>query len=113
MHKNSMSGSTETVRNDIPFDTRNRSQAAPGDELEYHRGFLVLDLTPFGSPMDGDARAELARVANRAFDLAERGFVHLVQRRIGVGAFAYIAIARPRPGGVPIPFATLMIEEAA
>ena len=89
------------------------TQAAPGDELEYHRGFLVLDITPFGSPMDGDARAELALVADRAFDLAERGFIHLVQRRIGVGTFAYIAIARPHPGGAPIPFAILMTEEAA
>ncbi|CAM3583475.1 hypothetical protein TH8_08875 [Thalassospira profundimaris] len=89
------------------------TQAAPGDEFEYHRGFLVLDITPFGSPMDGEARAELARVSDRAFDLAERDFVHLVQRRIGPGAFAYLAIARPHPRNTPLEFSTLMIEEAA
>jgi hypothetical protein len=86
-------------------------QAAPEDEAEYHRGFLVLDLTPFGTPMDHEARAELARVAGLALDLAERGFIHLAQRRIGPGVFAYIAIARPQPGSRPIPLATLLPEK--
>jgi len=88
------------------------AQAAPGDEAEYHRGFLILDLTPFGNPMDREARTELACVAARARDLAERGFIHLVQRRIAPGSFAYLAIARPHRGPRPIPSA-LLLEEAA
>jgi hypothetical protein len=89
------------------------AQAAPGDVIKYHQGFLAIDLTPFGNPMNSETRAELARTGARAYDLAERGFVHLAQRRIGVGSFAYLAIARPRSGRTPIPFETLMSEEAA
>ena len=89
------------------------SQAEPGDVLEYHRGFLVVDLTPFGGPLCSEARSELARTSARAYDLAERGFVHLVQRRVGPDTFSYLAIARPLPQGKALDFSTLMTEEAA
>ena len=88
-------------------------QAEPGDVLEYHRGFLVVDLTPFGKPMCSDARADLAHTSARAYDLAERGFVHLVQRRIGPDHFSYLAIARSLPEGKALDSSTLMTEEAA
>ena len=88
-------------------------QAAPGDSLEYHRGFLVVDLTPFGGPMGSETRLELARTSARAYGLAERGFVHLVQRRLGPDSFSYLAIARPLPEGKALDFSTLMTEEAA
>jgi hypothetical protein len=88
-------------------------QAEPGDVLEYHRGFLVVDLTPFGNPMCSEARLDLARTSARAYDLAEPGFVHLVQRRLGPDHFSYLAIARPLPHGKAIDFSTLMTEEAA
>ena len=89
------------------------SQAAPGDVLEYHRGFLVVDLAPFGGPICSDARLELARTSARAYDLGERGFVHLVQRRVGPDSFSYLAIARPPPRGKALDCSTLMTEEAA
>ena len=88
-------------------------QAEPGDILEYHRGFLGVDLTPFGNPMSSKTRAELARTSARAYDVAERGFVHLVQRRLGPDVFSYLAIARPTPMGKAMDFKTLMLEEAA
>jgi hypothetical protein len=88
-------------------------QAEPGDALEYHRGFLVVDVTPFGGSMGSEARLELARTSGRAYDLAERGFVHLVQRRLGPDSFSYLAIARPLPHGKAPDFSTLMTEEAA
>ena len=88
-------------------------QAAPGDVLKYHQGFLALDLTPFGNPMTPESGAELALTSARAMRLAERGFVHLVQRRLGADSFSYLAIARPRRGHTPIPFETLMSKEAA
>jgi len=89
------------------------SQAASGDVLEYHRGFLAADRMPFGNPMVPETREELVRTSACVMRLAERGFVHLVQRRLGADRFSYLAIARPRPGRTPIPFATLMTEEAA
>ena len=89
------------------------AQAAPGDLLEYHRGFLCLDRGGFGATLKSDCSRTLNIVAKRAFDLAERGFVHLVQRRLGADSFSYLAIARPRPDRTPISFETLMSEEAA
>ena len=87
-------------------------QAEPGDTFEYHRGFLGVDLTPFGNPMSSKTRAELARTSARAYDVAERGFVHLVQRRLGPDVFSYFVIARPSPDHTPVSFETLMSEEA-
>lgn len=73
------------------------SQAEPGAALEYHRGFLVLDTDPLMSKLAKARRLELEQLANRARWAFEKRFVHLVQRRLGEGAFSYIAIARARP----------------
>ncbi|MDA0664536.1 MAG: hypothetical protein O3B08_17110 [Proteobacteria bacterium] len=89
------------------------AQAAPGQVLEYHRGFLGIDRTPFGQPMTADGRAALIRTSGRALNLAAGGFVHLVQRRLGPGTFSYLAVARARPKSAPVSFATLMTGEAA
>ena len=39
------------------------AQAAPGDRLEYHRGFLVLDIFPMLGRLADREREELARLA--------------------------------------------------
>ena len=89
------------------------AQAAPGDVLEYHRGFLGVDRAAYCQPSSAADRAELSRMSNRALQLAERGLVHLVQRRIDRDQFSYLAIARPRTDSNPLSFLTLMFEEAA
>lgn len=71
--------------------------AAPGDSLEYHRGFLVLDTRPDSSRLAPADRAELGLVARRACWAAEHELVHLVQHRRGPCDFSYMAIARPWP----------------
>lgn len=76
-------------------------QAAPGDILEYHRGFLVVDVNPQGTPLPPEARTELCRVAQRAWWASERGLVHLVQRRAGPEVFHYLAIARAPAAKLP------------
>jgi hypothetical protein len=73
------------------------SQAAPGDALEYHRGFLVLDTDPRITGLSNSNRLELVQVARRAWWAAEKNRAHLVQRRLGENRFSYLAIARPRP----------------
>ena len=89
------------------------AQAAPGEALEYHRGFLCHDRGAPG-PVPKSRRSQtLNLLAERAYDLAERGFVHLVQRRINTNTFSYLAIARPLPQGKAMEFSTLMSEEAA
>jgi hypothetical protein len=73
------------------------STAAPGDTLEYHRGFLLLDIRPDGSRLAPADRKTLVRIARRAFWAAEQGWVHLVQRRHGPDDYSYLAIVRPWP----------------
>lgn len=89
------------------------AQAAPGDRLEYHRGYLALDTYPMFSTLGDTARGELARLAGRAFWAAEQGLVHLVQEREGPDRFAYIAIARPKPRHAAASLSALLLEEQA
>lgn len=73
------------------------TQAEPGDRLEYHRGFLGVDVdSPIATPSEADRKAlgQLAQKARGAFEL---GLVHLVQERLAVDRFSYIAIVRPNP----------------
>ena len=88
-------------------------QAAPGDILEYHRGFLALDTMPQGTRLAERERAELARVARRAWWAAERGLIHLVQRRHRSDDYSYLAIARPKPKQASISLSTLLLAEVA
>ena len=88
------------------------AQAAPGEALEYHRGFLALDRTPFGA-MQREGRAEFIRMTVRARQLAERGLIHLVQRRLGSETFSYLAIARSGSRAAVAGFARSLAEEAA
>lgn len=89
------------------------AQAVPGDRLEYHRGFLVLDIFPVFSGLSDTARSELSRLGSRAFLAAELGLVHLVQKRIGPDQFAYIAVARPKPKAAAVSLSALLLEERA
>lgn len=70
-------------------------QAQPGDMIEYHRGFLALDVMRGGSPLSEAARSALARTATIASWAFAQGLVHLVQRRLGEDEFSYLAIVRP------------------
>jgi hypothetical protein len=88
-------------------------QAAPGDILEYHRGFLVVDVAPQGERLAPEARTELMRVAQRAWWAFEKGLVHLVQRRAGPEEFRYLAVARPKPSTLSPSLSQLVTEEAA
>ncbi|MFZ5790307.1 MAG: hypothetical protein ACOY3L_06365 [Pseudomonadota bacterium] len=88
-------------------------QAMPGDMLEYHRGFLALDVTEQGTRLAERDRAELVRVARRAWWAAEQRLVHLVQRRHGPDDYSYLAIARPKPRRVSASFASFLLQEVA
>jgi hypothetical protein len=87
--------------------------AAPGDRLEYHRGFLAVDLIlPFSGQSDPE-RAALRRLALRAWWASEQRLVHLVQERLGPDRFAYIAIARPKPKHAAVSLAALLVDPEA
>jgi hypothetical protein len=87
------------------------AQAVPGNRLEYHRGFLVLDVLPMFSKLSNVARATLRGLGSRAFWAAELGLVHLVQERVGPDQFAYIAVARPKPKAAAVSLSELLLAE--
>jgi hypothetical protein len=89
------------------------AQADPGDVLEYYRGLLAVDRAPFGQPMSAKDRFALGLLGDRAMRLADHGFVHLLQRRLGPDNFSYLAIARPRPRTSPVSLSSLLLAEAA
>lgn len=88
-------------------------QAASGDILEYYRGFLALDIARQSTHLPERERAELARVARRAWWAAERGLIHLVQRRHPSGDYSYLAIARPKPNPTAVSLSSLLPAEVA
>lgn len=88
-------------------------QAAAGDILEYHQGFLALDRSSHGDAFRDLERVALGRIADQAMRLAEQGLVHLLQRRVRDERFSYLAIARPRTVSSPLPISTLIAEEKA
>ena len=87
------------------------AQAEPGARLEYHRGFLGIDVTPGISLLAEPERRKLADLAAAAFSAVEKGLVHLVQQRLGPDRFAYIAVARPKPKAAAASLSALLLEE--
>lgn len=88
-------------------------QAMPGDQLEYHRGFLVIDTTAVISTLTEPDRRRLTALASAAHRAFEAGLVHLVQARLGLNRFAYLAIARTKPRAAPVPLARLLSDAEA
>ena len=87
------------------------AQAAPGETLVYHRGFLAVDATSVISKLPAEQQRTLRLVASAARRAAEQGLVHLVQARIGPDQFAYIAVARPKPKAAAVSLSALLLAE--
>ena len=88
-------------------------QAAPGEALEYYRGFLAMDTFSQGTRLGGSDRAELVRLARRAWWASEQKLIHLVQRRHGSDDYSYLAIARSKPKQAPASLSSLLLAEVA
>jgi hypothetical protein len=88
-------------------------QAAPGEALEYYRGFLALDTFSQAQRLTERERAELVRVARRAWWASEQKLIHLVQRRHGPHDYSYLAIVRPKPRDTPASLSSLLLAEVA
>ena len=89
------------------------AQAAPGDTLAYHRGFLALDRTAAARRLPEADRTELGRLARRAWWAAEQGLAYLLQRRHGSDDYSYLIVARPLVRTSPASFSALLAEEVA
>lgn len=68
--------------------------AKPGYRATYFVGFLTVGLGADGRRLPAAEHREALHVARKAWASAERGLVHLVQRRLGDNCFEYLAIAR-------------------
>ncbi|SDD06332.1 hypothetical protein [Belnapia rosea] len=89
------------------------ADALPGDVITYHIGLLARDRAPQSQMLSIERCRELGAVADRALRLAESGWAHLVQRRIGEECFAYLLIVRPRPRrGTALPAAVALRQAA-
>lgn len=71
--------------------------ATPGDLIAYHLGFLARDRDKLLSRLQQERRLELHALASYAMRLAEAGWLHLLQRRVGQSQFVYFVVVRPRP----------------
>jgi len=89
------------------------SQAAPGDRLEYHRGFMAIDTDKMMSKLPPDQRRKLCDLADAAFRAAMKDLVHLVQARLANDHFAYFAVARARPKGAATSLSSLLLDARA
>ena len=87
--------------------------AAPGDAIVYHRGALARQLCPQLAYLPAEERIALARLANRAWKLAEAGLAHLVQRRHGYEDYEYLLVARHRPRRTRPSILPSLLAEAA
>ena len=88
------------------------AQAAPGEALVYHRGFLAVDATGAVSNLTPERQRTLRGVAAAALRAAEQRLVHLVQARLGPDHFAYIAVARAKPGPSGAALSMRLLEAA-
>jgi len=87
--------------------------AAPGDTITYFRGALARSVCPLHSSVTADERNRVAKLAGRAWKLAELGLAHLVQRRHGFEDCSYILIVARRPRQAGSSLLPRILAEAA
>ena len=88
------------------------AQAEPGAVMVYHRGFLVVDTDKLLSDLSPEERQTLRRLADAAFRAAQQELVHLVQTRLAIDRFSYMAIARPKPRHSGTALSMRLLEDA-
>jgi hypothetical protein len=77
--------------------------AAPGQSIQYHEGFLMLDRSASESTLPAADRIRLHAVARRAWIACELGLVHLFSLKLADCHYRYIAVrstSRLTPAGV-------------
>jgi hypothetical protein len=69
-------------------------RAEAGERLTYWRGHLAIDASPLASRLRGDDRERLGRIGRLAWNMAQKGWLDLLQQRHGAGDFSYVAVRR-------------------
>lgn len=76
-------------------------RAEAGDRLTYWRGHLAIDASPLASRLCCEDRLRLDGVSRLAWNMAQKGWLHLLQRRHGLHDFSYVAVLRRPVPAVP------------
>lgn len=70
------------------------SDAKPGDRIVYYTGHLSRDRLPHNEGYSEAIRRKIGELGNSAWMLGDENWVHLVQRRVSYGCWAYIAVRK-------------------
>jgi len=70
------------------------ADAQPGDSLVYYTGHLSRDRLPHNDGYSDAIRRKIAELGNAAWILGDENWVYLIQRRVSMGCWEYIAVRR-------------------
>lgn len=70
------------------------ADAKPGARIVYYTGHLSRDRLPHNDGYSEAVRRKIGELGNAAWMLGNENWVHLVQRRVSMGCWEYIAVRR-------------------
>ena len=71
------------------------ADAQPGDSITYYTGHLSRDRLSHNEGYSEAIRRKIGELGNAAWMLGNENWVHLIQRRVAMGCWEYIAVRRP------------------
>ena len=71
------------------------ADARPGARIVYYTGHLSRDRLPHIDGYSEAVRRKIGELGNAAWMLGNENWVHLIQRRVSMGCWEYIAVRRP------------------
>lgn len=70
------------------------ADARPGSRIVYYTGHLSRDRLPHIDGYSEAVRRKIGELGNAAWMLGDENWVHLIQRRVSMGCWEYIAVRR-------------------
>lgn len=70
------------------------ADAKPGARIVYYTGHLSRDRLPHNDGYTEAVRRKIGELGNAAWMLGNENWVHLIQRRVSMGCWEYIAVRR-------------------
>ena len=70
------------------------ADAKPGARIVYYTGHLSRDRLPHIDGYSEAVRRKIGELGNAAWMLGDENWVHLIQRRVSMGCWEYIAVRR-------------------
>lgn len=70
------------------------ADAKPGTRIIYYTGHLSRDRLPHNEGYSEAVRRKIGELGNAAWKLGDENWVHLIQRRVSMGCWEYIAVRK-------------------